>query len=189
MTRRLLIFALLASATVALLLLNVFFGAVDIPAADVADILLGRDVHDDSWRFIILESRLPQAVTALLCGCSLAVCGLMLQAVFRNPLADPSILGISSGAGLGVAFVMLLYGGSVSVGMLSIGGFATVLAAAFLGATAVTLLMFRFMAPTFAPEASTSGFPSTVKVTYWLSCNSVFAIAALVRISSVGFIS
>lgn len=142
MTRRLLIFALLASATVALLLLNVFFGAVDIPAADVADILLGRDVHDDSWRFIILESRLPQAVTALLCGCSLAVCGLMLQAVFRNPLADPSILGISSGAGLGVAFVMLLYGGSVSVGMLSIGGFATVLAAAFIGATAVTLLMF-----------------------------------------------
>ena len=142
MTRRLLIFAILASATVALLLLNVFFGAVDIPAADVADILLGRNVHDDSWRFIILESRLPQAVTALLCGCSLAVCGLMLQAVFRNPLADPSILGISSGAGLGVAFVMLLYGGSVSVGMLSIGGFATVLAAAFIGATAVTLLMF-----------------------------------------------
>ena len=88
---------------VALLLLNVFYGAVNIPMSSVWSILCGGSDTNASWRFIILESRLPQAITALLTGGALSVCGLMLQAVFRNPLADPSILGISSGSGLGVA--------------------------------------------------------------------------------------
>ena len=125
-----------------MLLLNVFFGAVSIPVSSVWSILCGGDDTNASWRFIILESRLPQALTALLTGGALSVCGLMLQAVFRNPLADPSILGISSGAGLGVALVMLFFGGGIAVGSLSLGGFAAVLAAAFVGAMLVTLLMF-----------------------------------------------
>ena len=126
---------------VVLLLLSLFRGAVDIPVGSVLSILGGGDATNASWRFIVLESRLPQAFTALLAGASLAVCGLLMQALFRNPLADPSVLGISSGAGLGVAVVMLFFGGGIAVGTLSLGGFAAVLVGAFAGAMAVALVM------------------------------------------------
>ena len=89
--------------------LNIFVGSVSIPVADTLRILLGDEVKP-SWQYIILESRLPQAITALLAGGALAVSGLMLQTAFRNPLAGPSVFGINSGAGLGVALVMLLLG-------------------------------------------------------------------------------
>jgi iron complex transport system permease protein len=91
-----------------------------------------------------MESRLPQALTAMLCGGSLAVSGLMLQTAFKNPLAGPSIFGINSGAGVGVALVMLALGGSLSIGSVSISGFVAVLAAAFVGAMAVMGLIFLF---------------------------------------------
>ena len=91
-----------------------------------------------------MESRLPQAVTALLSGMSLAVSGLMLQTAFRNPLADPSIFGISSGAGVGAALVILLFGGSRTAGALSFSGFAAVFAGAFIGAVAVMAVVFMF---------------------------------------------
>ena len=91
--------------------LNIFVGSVSIPVADTLRILMGDEVKP-SWQYIILESRLPQAITALLAGGALAVSGLMLQTAFRNPLAGPSVFGINSGAGLGVALVMLLLGGS-----------------------------------------------------------------------------
>ena len=80
----------------------------------------------------------------MLCGASLAVCGLILQTAFRNPLAGPSIFGVNSGAGLGVALVMLFFGGSVSAGTVSIGGFMAVLLAAFAGAMGVMALIFFF---------------------------------------------
>lgn len=141
MKREALIFILTGIGVIALLLLSLFVGAVDIPVSSVMKILGGGGETNASWRFIILESRLPQALTAMFAGGSLAVCGLLMQAVFRNPLADPSILGVSSGAGLGVALVMLLLGGGIAVGGLGIGGFVAVLAAAFVGAVAVTVLM------------------------------------------------
>ena len=94
---------------------NLLVGSVSIPPADVFRILLGGEGEKASWSFILWESRLPQALTALLCGGALAVCGLMLQTAFKNPLAGPSILGINAGASLGVAFVMLLFGGSMLV--------------------------------------------------------------------------
>ena len=97
-----------------------------------------------SWQYIVLEARLPQALTAVLCGAALAVSGLLLQTAFRNPLAGPSIFGINSGAGLGVALVMLLLGGSLSVGSVSLSGFFAVLIAAFIGAMAVMALIFFF---------------------------------------------
>ena len=93
---------------------NLLVGSVSIPPADVFRILLGGEGEKASWSFILWESRLPQALTALLCGGALAVCGLMLQTAFKNPLAGPSILGINAGASLGVAFVMLLFGGSIT---------------------------------------------------------------------------
>lgn len=74
---------------------NLLVGSVSIPPADVFRILLGGEGEKASWSFILWESRLPQALTALLCGGALAVCGLMLQTAFKNPLAGPSILGIN----------------------------------------------------------------------------------------------
>ena len=124
--------------------LSLLVGAVRIPAGDVLHILLGEESKRVSWQYIVLESRLPQALTAMLCGSSLAVSGLMLQTTFRNPLAGPSVFGINSGAGLGVALVMLLLGGSLSVGSVSVSGFVAVLLAAFVGAMAVMALIFFF---------------------------------------------
>ncbi len=83
---------------------NLLLGSVDIPAGAVWGALTGGTVENEAWSFIVWESRVPLCVTAWCCGAALAASGLMLQTVFNNPLADPSILGISSGASLGVAF-------------------------------------------------------------------------------------
>ena len=137
---------LLGVAVVVLFALNLLMGSIKIPAADVVAILTGRPSPDCSpaWQYIVLQSRLPQAITALLCGGALAVSGLLLQTSFRNPLAGPGIFGVNSGAGLGVALVMLLFGGSLSVGSLQLSGFVAVLAAAFIGAMSVIALIFFF---------------------------------------------
>lgn len=136
---------------VILFAVNLFVGAVDIPAVDVMSIIFGSDGAAGadshipaSWRYIILQNRLPQALTAMLCGSSLAVSGLMLQTAFRNPLAGPSIFGINSGASLGVALVMLLLGGSITTGTFSLTGFVAILVAAFIGAMAVMALIMLF---------------------------------------------
>ena len=134
----------LAVLIVVLFVLNLLLGSVSIPAGDVLRILMGDDSLKPSWQFIILESRLPQAITATLCGASLAVSGLLLQTAFRNPLAGPSIFGINSGAGLGVALVMLFLGGGLSMGSLQLSGFAAILVAAFIGAMAVMARIFFF---------------------------------------------
>ena len=129
---------------VLLVVLNLVCGSVNIPAGQVFAILGGSDAAKPGWSYIVIESRLPQVVTAFLSGSGLAVCGLMLQAAFRNPLADPSIFGVSSGAGLGVAFALLMFGGSVSVGSFSATGFIAVFASAFVGAMAVIAIIFLF---------------------------------------------
>ncbi len=135
-------FIIVAALTAALFVLNIFMGSVRIPWREVSAVLLGGDgVSDPAIRFIVVESRLPQAVTALLAGAALAVSGLMLQTSLRNPLAGPSILGISAGAGLGVAVVMLLFGGSVALGSISVGGRTAVL----LGALAGSLLIMALL--------------------------------------------
>ncbi len=123
--------------------LNIFVGSVHIPASDVLSILCGADAKP-SWQYIVLESRLPQALTAILAGGALAVSGLLLQTAFRNPLAGPSVFGINSGAGLGVALVMLLLGGSLSTGSVSVTGFMAILLAAFVGAMIVMLIIIFF---------------------------------------------
>ena len=124
--------------------LNLVFGSVRIPVADVVGILMGDVTAKPSWQYIVLESRLPQALTAMLCGAALAVSGLLLQTAFRNPLAGPGVFGVNSGAGVGVALVMLLLGGSLSVGSVSLSGFVAVLTAAFVGAMSVIALIFFF---------------------------------------------
>ena len=134
----------LGLVVIVLFALNLLLGSVSIPAADVVSILFGNEPSKASWQFIVLESRLPQAITATLCGAALAVSGLMLQTAFRNPLAGPSVFGINSGAGLGVALVMLFLGGGLSVGSVSITGFAAILAAAFVGSMTVMAIIFFF---------------------------------------------
>jgi iron complex transport system permease protein len=129
---------------VLLFVLNLLVGSVSIPVSDVFSILAGGDGVKETWRYIVMENRLPQALTALLCGAALAVSGLLLQTAFRNPLAGPSVFGINSGAGLGVALVLLWMGGSVSAGMYSVGGFMAILLSAFVGAMAVTSLILLF---------------------------------------------
>ena len=134
----------LLAAVVFLFAFNIVYGSVHIPFGQICRILAGEPVERESWRFIVLESRLPQAVTALFCGSGLAVCGLLLQTAFRNPLADPSIFGVNSGAGLGVALVMLASGGTITAGDYTLGGFVAVMVGAFLGAMAVMALVYFF---------------------------------------------
>ena len=112
---------LLLLLTIFLFIANVFFGAISIPIRDTWAVLTGQAVENEAYRFIIMESRFPQAVTALTAGAGLSAAGLMLQTLFRNPLAGPSILGITSGAGLGVALIVLLFGGLLSSGINSLG--------------------------------------------------------------------
>lgn len=135
---------MMAAVLLPLFAVNLAFGSVDIPLADVVSILAGEYGGDAAWKYIVLNARLPQAVTAMLCGSSLAVSGLLLQTAFRNPLAGPSIFGINSGASLGAAVVLLAFGGGITVGSVTLGGFVAVLAAAFGGAVAVMLLLLVF---------------------------------------------
>lgn len=122
---------------VILFVANLFWGAVDIPVGDVLKILTGSDAEHSSWTVIVLEARLPQTITAMLCGVALSVAGLMLQTLFNNPLAGPEVFGINSGAGLGVAVVMLLMQGTFVAGSLSFSGYFALLLGAFLGALLV----------------------------------------------------
>ena len=141
MKRNVCIILLLAAGIIVLFAMNLIVGSVRIPLADVCDILFDKFEGKESWKYIVMENRLPQALTAMLCGASLAVCGLMLQTAFRNPLAGPDVFGISSGAGLGVAIVMLFLGGSVSTTLFTVSGFLAILTSAFIGAIVVTMLI------------------------------------------------
>ena len=125
-----------------LLVVNVLIGTVRIPVVEVCSILTGGG-DNEIWINIVLNSRLPQALTAVMAGAGLAVSGLQMQTVFRNPLAGPSVLGISNGSALGVAMVVLLSGqlGGVALSRLGYYGEAAMSVAAIVGALAVLLLI------------------------------------------------
>ncbi len=110
--------------------LNLTIGSVEIPLSEVFNILFGRESDSVVWSNIVLHTRLPQTLTAIACGAGLSVAGLEMQTVFHNPLAGPSVLGISSAASLGVAFVVLL-NGTIGGGIMTQFG--------FFGNTALTL--------------------------------------------------
>lgn len=139
--RHILRLSLLAVFVVVLFALNLWVGSVRIPFHAVGQILLGEECNHAAWTYIVLQSRLPQAITALLSGGALALSGLMLQTAFRNPLAGPSVFGINSGAGLGVALVMLAP--ELTLFGFSFGMFEQLLAA-FVGAMAVMGIIFAF---------------------------------------------
>ncbi|PIE68478.1 MAG: iron ABC transporter [Deltaproteobacteria bacterium] len=128
-----------------LFLVDLGTGSVAIPVSGVFSVLTGKEVEVESWKTIILIFRMPKALTAVIAGAGLAVSGLMMQTLFRNPLAGPSVLGISSGASLGVALIVLGSGlGRQSTGLLrglgTFGNFSLVTAAT-LGALLVLIII------------------------------------------------
>ncbi len=136
------------SLVAAMLLLAVallLIGAVAIPPMEVINILTGHASDNFAWQVIVVETRLPMIATAALAGAALAVSGLLLQTVFANPLADPSILGVSTGSGLGVAIVMLAFGGSLGTVLgASLGSYVSILLGAMLGAAVVLVALLLF---------------------------------------------
>ncbi len=137
-------FGILSVTLLAAFLLNLMIGSVTIPASTVLNVLLGGQAERATWQTIILDFRLPRAITATLAGAALAVSGLQMQTLFRNPLADPFVLGVSSGASLGVALVVLGVGTASSAALLSVAGILNNLSitiAAVIGATTALLLV------------------------------------------------
>ena len=134
---------MLGISIVGFFILNLLLGSVSIPVDNIIDILLGRDNDNLIWHNIILKSRLPQSLTAMMAGAGLAVSGLLMQTVFRNPLAGPSVLGISSGASLGVACVVLLSGsiGGVALSKLGVIGEVTITLSAIIGSLLIMALI------------------------------------------------
>ncbi|BDA71197.1 iron(III) ABC transporter, permease protein [Calothrix sp. PCC 7716] len=133
-------FILLIAILILAFLLDIALGSVQIPIAEVVKVLFGGDAEKASWTNIIFKFRLPKAITATLAGAALGVSGLQMQTIFRNPLAGPFVLGISSGASLGVAIVVLtanLAGAGAIFQTLGIFGDLSLVIASSLGAAAV----------------------------------------------------
>ncbi len=106
-TRNTLLFPTLTLLLLLTLLLNISFGQVAIPVKEVFKTILGSNSSKETWDYIILNFRLPKAITAILVGIGLSISGLLMQTLFRNPMAGPYVLGLSSGSSLGVAFLIL----------------------------------------------------------------------------------
>lgn len=133
-------YILLGIAIPILFLANILYGAISIPIEEIWAILTNSNQVNESWKIIVTESRLPQAITALLSGSALAISGLLLQTLFQNPLAGPSILGISDGANLGVAIAMLALGGQIG----GLGGYMTIALSALIGAMVILSIIIYF---------------------------------------------
>lgn len=133
-------YILLVLTVVAFFVLSLIHGSVDIPCRDVWAVLIGDKPEIESWRYIIMDSRLPQALTALLAGGALSVSGLLLQTAFRNPLAAPDIFGVTSGASLAVALLTLSPAFAVGTTL----GYLSSVVVAFVGAIAVTAVIVFF---------------------------------------------
>lgn len=143
----------LTLSTILLAIGNLLIGSVEIPSNEIFNMLMGEKSSNHIWDVIIFQSRIPTIITAILAGAALAVCGLLLQTVFNNPLADPSILGISTGASLGVALVMLLGGSIFGANFETLtAGYISTLTGAFIGAMMVLFLLLIFS--TFVKSAT-----------------------------------
>jgi iron complex transport system permease protein len=136
------LFTSLLIGLVVVFLLNIGFGQVAIPLKEILKSLAGIETNNATWEYIILNFRLPKAITAILVGIGLSISGLLMQTLFRNPLAGPYVLGLSSGSSLGVAFVIM--GASILPGFLAdlfLSSFGIVLAS-ILGSLFVLFLVF-----------------------------------------------
>ncbi|MBT31636.1 MAG: iron ABC transporter [Thalassobius sp.] len=128
----------MSALVVLFFLLDIMYGTVSIPMKEVIHSLTGDSVQKESWDFIIQEFRLPKALTAIIAGAGLALSGLLMQTLFRNPLAGPFVLGISNGASLGVA-ILVMAGSVLLQPLLDMGEWGVVLAA--VSGSALVLLL------------------------------------------------
>lgn len=143
MKRHILLLALIFASILLFFILNLVLGTISIPVGSIWNILSGTGDEPLIWQNIIWKSRFPQTLTALVAGAGLSISGLQMQTVFRNPLAGPSELGISSGASLGVAFIILLSGSIAGTALSTLGFFGEVAVsvAAIAGAMAVMAII------------------------------------------------
>ena len=177
-TRERLVLVALIALAVFSFLLAIGLGTVSIPLDEVVTILLGNEPANPNWASIVEGVRLPRAITAALAGAALGIAGLQMQTLLRNPLADPFALGITSGASLGVALVVLGAGGAAAAllgGGLGLGGDAAVAVAAILGAFVVLL-------PVLAIASRIRG-PATILI---IGLMFGYAVQAVVTIMVVG---
>ncbi len=130
-------FLILGLLFIILFLLDLRFGSVDIPLSEIKSYFLGGETSKDTWSIILKEIRIPRIVTAILAGAALAISGLLMQTLFRNPLAGPYVLGISSGASLGVALWTLF-------GFVSFSSISGQLVCAAIGSIAVFSVILLF---------------------------------------------
>ena len=139
------VIAILCVVAIMLAAANLATGAVEIPLGEIWNIITGKGGSDAVWELIVMQSRLPLIATAALSGGALAIAGLLMQTLFNNPLADPSILGVSSGSSLGVAIVMLLLGGELGTLFgTTVGGYVSILAGAIAGAALILAALMLF---------------------------------------------
>ena len=139
------VIAILCVMAIMLAAANLATGAVEIPLGEIWNIITGKGGSDAVWELIVMQSRLPLIATAALSGGALAIAGLLMQTLFNNPLADPSILGVSSGSSLGVAIVMLLLGGELGTLFgTTVGGYVSILAGAMAGAALILAALMLF---------------------------------------------
>lgn len=143
MKRPLIVFALISTSILVFFILNLVLGTISIPVGSVWNILFGIKEESIIWENIIWKSRFPQTITALVAGAGLSISGLQMQTLFRNPLAGPSELGISSGASLGVAFIILLSGSVGGTALIKMGLFGEIAIsiAAVAGALAIMIMI------------------------------------------------
>lgn len=143
MKRHTLFFIIIFTSILVFFFLNLILGTISIPLRSIWNILFASENESIIWQNIIWKSRFPQTLTALVAGAGLSISGLQMQTVFRNPLAGPSELGISSGASLGVAFIVLLSGSIAGTALSKLGFFGemAISVAAILGAMAVMAII------------------------------------------------
>ncbi len=135
------LFVLLGVLFVAAVIADLITGTVHIPVKSVIGMIAGTDHQNPVWNTILFEFRIPKTLTAIMAGCALSVSGLQMQTIFRNPLAGPDVLGVSSGASLGVAFVVMGFGNLFVAENIGYLGSWIQIIAAWIGAGLVLLLI------------------------------------------------
>lgn len=190
-TRSRLLFMLLLLLLAAALLLDIFFGSVSISPREVFALLFHPDTSPQGT--IILDFRIPKALTALLAGVALSVSGLQMQTVFRNPMAGPDVLGITSGASLGVAFVILGFSAYLSADTLRGLGNWMLIAASWTGAGAVMLLILSIssrvrdvMTILIIGIMLSSGISAIVTILQYFSAESMLKAYVIWTMGSLG---
>lgn len=140
-SRNTFLFSLLLLLTIVLFVLDIFVGSLQIPFKVILQVLLGNNEVNPEIRTIIVDFRLPKAITAVMAGIALSISGLQMQTIFRNPLAGPYVLGISAGASLGVAILVLGFSSVFSLGFFTVSGSWALVIVAWLGSALVLFLI------------------------------------------------